>query len=390
MQPYQHALHARALLGQVFRLLLVARQLQSLGFFGQQVRQPFAQLGGTLAIATGVAALGPAALQQPEGRLERQQAPAGLTQFFGELRRCGLAHPLIVLTGFDSRTPVLDQHIEQFAQLSAAGTWGGLAEAAEQGAQFDELLQPFAQQLPAAIEAVLLGQSLAIAEQLPAKRDDGIVQRHARCQFRCGQLQAVAIGVIQAVAAFGLADVAGHQRQVGGQFGGQFQQRFGLALAQFQLQLADLLGLLAGLDLAQVQRGFDDDPGLSAAPGDLGLLADEIGGEDRFQGLLVQVGEAGRPAVIAKLLDVQLGLVQVPVPLVAFGQAGDALAAAFQGLDELLAVAPQAQRHAGMSQFALGGVVILVEQLMARPAALVALLQQRMFAQGEQSLAAGA
>ena len=146
----------------------------------------------------------------------------------------------------------MDQHIEQFAQLSAAGTWGGLAEAAEQGAQFDELLQPFAQQLPAAIEAVLLGQSLAIAEQLPAKRDDGIVQRHARCQFRCGQLQAVAIGVIQAVAAFGLADVAGHQRQVGGQFGGQFQQRFGLALAQFQLQLADLLGLLAGLDLAQV------------------------------------------------------------------------------------------------------------------------------------------
>ena len=35
-----------------------------------------------------------------------------------------------------------------------------------------------------------------------------------------------------------------------------------------------------------------------------------------------------------------------------------------------------------MSQFALGGVVILVEQLMARPAALVALLQQRVVAQG--------
>ena len=161
--------------------------------------------------------------------------------------------PLNVLTGFDSRTPV-PISISSSSRSSAACTWGGLAEAAEQGAQFDELLQPFAQQFPAAIEAVLLGQSLAIAEQLPAKRDDGIVQRHARCHFRCGQLQAVAIGVIQTVAAFGLADVAGHQRQVGGQFGGQFQQRFGLAPAQFQLQLADLLGLLAGLDLPSPAR----------------------------------------------------------------------------------------------------------------------------------------
>ena len=93
VQPDQHALHARALLGQVFGLLLVAWQLQSFGFFGQQVRQPFAQLGRALAIAAGVAAFGPAALQQPQRGFQRQQAPAGLTQFFGELRRCGLAHP---------------------------------------------------------------------------------------------------------------------------------------------------------------------------------------------------------------------------------------------------------------------------------------------------------
>jgi len=185
---------------------------------------------------------------------------------------------------------------------------------------------------------------------------------------------------MQAIAALGLADVAGHQRQVGGQLGRQFQQRFRIALAQLELQFADFLGLLAGLDLAEIQRRLDHHLGLAAAPGNFGFLAHEVGGEDRLEAFLVQLGEAGRPAVVAKLLGVELGLVQIPVPLVALGKPGDALAAAFQRLDKLLAVAAQAQRDAGLGEVALGGVVILVEQLMARPATLVALLQQRMIA----------
>ncbi|MNO81166.1 hypothetical protein D3C76_723970 [compost metagenome] len=201
-------------------------------------------------------------------------------------------------------------------------------------------------------------------------------------------IDVVAGRVEQPVAALGLADVAGHQRQVGGQLGSQFQQGFRFALAQFQLQLADFFLLLAGHHRAEIESGFHDHLGLAATPGDLGLLADEIGGEDRFQQLLVQVGQRGGPALIVELLQVELRLVLGPVPLVAFGQAGDAVSGGLQGLDVLLAVAAHAQRDPGPGQIAVGGVVVLVEQLAAFPAGLVALLQQRMVAQGGEGLAA--
>ncbi len=371
-------------------MLLIAQQLQCLGFLAQQAWQPVAQLGGTLAIATVVAPSGPAKLQQPQRGLQREQAPAWAIEFGGEVAGRALADRFVVLAGFDAWAPVLDQRVEQLAQFTAAGARCGLAEAAEQGAQVDQLLQPLAEQFPVAVEAVLLGQALAVAQQVPGQRGEGVVQRHACLKGRCGQAQRIAVSVVQAITAFGLADVAGHQRQVGGQFAGQLQQRFGLALAQFQFQLADFLGVLADQHLAQVQRRFDHDPGLAAAPGDLGLFANEVGGEDRFEGFLVQFGECRRPAVVGELLRVQLGLVQIPVPLVALGQAGYALASALQRLDELIAVAAQAQRDFRLSQFTPGRVVVLIEQFVALPAALVAFLQQRVVAQGREGFATGA
>src|SRR5690606_5289847 len=69
---------------------------------------------------------------------------------------------------------------------------------------------------------------------------------------------------------------------------------------------------------------------------------------------------------------------------------GHALAAALQGLDELLAVAAQAQCDPRVSQVPVGGVVILVVQLDALPAAAVAPGQHRVVAQGRQGGAAGA
>ena len=57
---------ARPLFGEVFGLLLVAQQLQCLGFLAQQAWQPVAQLGCALAVAAVVAIGGPVALQQPE------------------------------------------------------------------------------------------------------------------------------------------------------------------------------------------------------------------------------------------------------------------------------------------------------------------------------------
>ncbi|MNT49026.1 hypothetical protein D3C72_1858510 [compost metagenome] len=90
------------------------------------------------------------------------------------------------------------------------------------------------------------------------------------------------------------------------------------------------------------------------------------------------------------MLRVQLGLVQIPVPLVALGEAGHALTTGLEGLDDLVAIAAQAQGHAGLGEVAGGGVEVLVEELAALPAGFVALFQQRMVAQGFQGLAAGA
>ncbi|MNY46900.1 hypothetical protein D3C86_1821240 [compost metagenome] len=64
-QPDQQALDARQLFGQVFRLLLVAVQLQVMAFLGQQGWQPVAQRCGALAIAAVVACGRPALGQQP-------------------------------------------------------------------------------------------------------------------------------------------------------------------------------------------------------------------------------------------------------------------------------------------------------------------------------------
>ncbi|MNE52180.1 hypothetical protein D3C81_727680 [compost metagenome] len=74
-----------------------------------------------------------------------------------------------------------------------------------------------------AIEAVLFGQTLAGAEQLPGQRGEGVVQRHFSAQFGSWQAQRVAARVEQAITALGLADVAGEQWQTRGQLGGQLQ-----------------------------------------------------------------------------------------------------------------------------------------------------------------------
>ena len=389
-QPDQHAFQARQLLGQLARLALVILQRQDADFLVQELAQPAADGRRAGAGAARVALLGPAAREQPVRQLQREQAPAGVVQLGGELLRRGLAGRFVELSGRQARAPVGQQRIQRLAQRVAADPRCGLAEAAEQGAQVDQLLQPLLQQFPVAGEAVLLGQPLAAAQQVPGQRREHLVQRLFGVQRRRRQAQAVAAGVEQPVAALGLADVAGHQRQVGRQADGQLQQHLGTALAQLQLQLADLFLATVGQHLAQVQGGLDQHLVLTLAPADVGLLAHEIGGEQRLQAGLVQLGQAGRPAIVAEQRRVQLGALQVPVPLVAFGQPGHALTAALQGLDELLAVAAQAQRDPCVSQIPTGGVVILVVQLDAPPATAIAPGQQRMVAQRRQGGAAGA
>ncbi|MNP37520.1 hypothetical protein D3C76_1309750 [compost metagenome] len=140
--------------------------------------------------------------------------------------------------------------------------------------------------------------------------------------------------------------------------------------------------------MAQVQGGFDDHLAFASAPGDFSAFANEIGGEDGLEGFLVQFGQGFGPAFAVELFQVELGLGQVPVVFVALGQAGDALAAGLEGLDHHIAVAAQAQGDLGGGQVALRGVEVLVEQFAALPPGLVALVQQWVFTQGGEGLAA--
>src|SRR5690606_12655777 len=199
-QPDQQTFHARAWSGQVFGLLLVAQQLQGGGFLAQLTLQPLGQFGGTLAVTALVAFDGPAALPQPERSLQGEQAPARLIQLGGKLVGCALADILVGLAGFDARSPVIDQAVKQLAQFAAAGARCGLAEAAEQGAQFDQVLQPLFKQLPVALETILFGQALAVAQQQPGQRGESIVQLHVRFELWGRQLQGITVGIVQAVA----------------------------------------------------------------------------------------------------------------------------------------------------------------------------------------------
>ena len=241
-----------------------------------------------------------------------------------------------------------------------------------------------------AIPAILFGQALAAGQQVPAEAGDGIVQRRLGVQFRRRQVKGIARRIVQAIATLGLADVAGHQREFGGQLFGQFQQRGRFALAQFQLDLGDGLALVAGTHLALVEGDFDDGPGLAPAPGDLRGVADEIGVEHRLQAAQVQVGQFRRPAAVVEQRGVQGGIGQRPFPFVALGQPGQALAATLERLDETLAITPHAQGDLGVGQIAGVGVVIAVGQLVALPAVLATLLQQRMSAQGVEGGRTGA
>ena len=296
-------------------------------------------------------------------------------QLFDELLGRGFANVFIVVTGLDQRAPVFQQRIQGAAQFAGGLARRGLTEAADQGAQLAEVLDPVLQQAPVAIEAVLLSQALAAAQQVPQDRGEGVVQWHFGVDLWRRQAQGVAAGVIQAIAAFGLADVARHQGQGCGQLGGQFQQGRRFAFAQFQFQLADFFFLLADHHVAQVQGGFDHHLGLATAPGDFGAFTHEVGGEDRLEGLFVQLGQLLGPALAIEFLHVELGFGQVPVVFVAFRQAGDALAAGLEGLDDVVTVLAQAQGNLGLGQVTLGGVEVLVHQLTAFPATFVAFFQ---------------
>jgi len=70
VQPGLDAFDTRQLLGQVFRLLLVARQLQGDGIFGQQAWQPVGDLRSALTVATHVAVGGPSAGEQPSRQVQ--------------------------------------------------------------------------------------------------------------------------------------------------------------------------------------------------------------------------------------------------------------------------------------------------------------------------------
>ncbi|KPB87179.1 Uncharacterized protein AC504_2922 [Pseudomonas syringae pv. maculicola] len=376
--------------GQVFWLLLIAAQLQRRRFFTQQAWQPAAQQRSALTIATGVALCGPAARQQPTRSVQRELAPTGVLQFFQKLLVGGTAYIGIFLPGLNQRSPVFQQGVQRGTQLRGRGPWGGLAKAAGQGTQLGEHLDPVLQQTPVTVETVLLGQTLAAAQQVPGQRGVGFVERSFCIQCGCWQAQRVAAGIKQAITALCLADIARHQRQRCSQLGGQFQQRGRFAFAQLKLQLADFFLLLACNHLAQVQRGFDHHFGLATTPGNFGLFTDEIGGEQRLDGFLVQPGQLLGPAIAFELFQVELGFAQVPVVFIALGQAGNTLPARLHGLDDLIAIATDAQGDFGLCQLALWGIEILIRQFKALPATLVALLEQRMFAQCSEGLAADA
>ena len=70
VQPGLDAFDARQLLGQVFRLLLVALQLQGDGVVGQQAWQPVGDLRSALAVATHITLGRPGAGQQPAREVE--------------------------------------------------------------------------------------------------------------------------------------------------------------------------------------------------------------------------------------------------------------------------------------------------------------------------------
>ncbi len=65
VQPDLNALDTRQLFSKIFRLLLIALQLQSSSFFAEQTRQPAVQLRVTLTITASIAVGGPGAGQQP-------------------------------------------------------------------------------------------------------------------------------------------------------------------------------------------------------------------------------------------------------------------------------------------------------------------------------------
>ncbi len=71
---------------------------------------------------------------------------------------------------------VFQQGVEGYAQVVGRLARRRLAQAAGQGTQLDQLLDPVLQQAPVAIEAILLGQALAAAEQVPGEGGEGIVQ----------------------------------------------------------------------------------------------------------------------------------------------------------------------------------------------------------------------
>ncbi|MNQ75494.1 hypothetical protein D3C85_902940 [compost metagenome] len=127
--------------------------------------------------------------------------------------------------------------------------------------------------------------------------------------------------------------------------------------------------------MTEIQRGFDDHFGLATAPGDFGALADEVGGEDRLQGFLVQLGQRLGPAFAVEFFHVELGFRQLPVVFIAFGQTSNALATGLEGLNDFVTVLAQAQGDFGLGQIALRGVEVLVHQLTAFPATFVAFFQ---------------
>src|SRR5690606_24620646 len=135
------------------------------GFLAQELGQPATDGRRAGACAARLALAGPGPFQQPQRQLQREAAPAGQCQFGGELLRGGLAGRLILPAGRQARAPVGEQRVQRLAQSVGGCPRGGLTEAAQQGAQIDQLLQPLLQQFPVAGVAVLLGQALAAAQQ---------------------------------------------------------------------------------------------------------------------------------------------------------------------------------------------------------------------------------
>lgn len=334
--------------------------------------------------AAGVAAQRPgvqgqAAVQQPVGERRRQQVGAGsrqrglllgrqrraqrtpgasvapclraclrrrqfLHQYMGHARRCQCAHVGARAGDHFLAAPALAQHgLEQF----------------EQGAQ--------AAQTDADLMQVLVVEVGTVSRQVQADVVEAILgerreSRGGACIGRCRRRQC-AVGLRpgkQQAAARGFGQWRRKQRDQIAELRDQIEQPFRRTLDQFQFELTNRFLLAAGADRAAVEGDLDAGVRGRAPVPDTAL---EVGIEDRpVAGLLRQRFETLAHRRVVDAAEIEGAAIRA-FPLRTSAQAAADLARALDGLQQALALAPDAQGDTLRAQGLLRRVVIGVLQL---------------------------